>query len=152
MEKVAIIQCCKTKMKPASSSLFQYNPLIRARKLYASPLFRMYLEYCELVYNKVLIISEGPPALITPDDKIEYYDDTFDGKTDEQIDQWARKVSKRLEKHVNKEDKIFFYCPSYVYEKVTPYIENEYVAPHDGKKIGERLQWLRKEIDGIKLK
>ena len=91
MAKIALISCCKTKVK------LEQGETIKAELLYKSSLFKKALKYAKekIVADKIYIMS-AQNELVHPDKPLEDYNYTLNGKSAEIIKAWSEKVRNQL--------------------------------------------------------
>ena len=91
MAKIALISCCKTKVK------LKKGETIKAELLYKSSLFKKALKYAKekIVADKIYIMS-AQNELVHPDKPLEYYDYTLNEEKSDVIKAWSEKVRNQL--------------------------------------------------------
>lgn len=124
----------------------------KARDMYTSHLFKLGLEYLELVCDKVYILSSF--YFLVPLDKIiEPYEATLKNLSKGQRKVWATTVAMQLQRLPFKIDEIHW-CAGKEYQKpLKPFLEGIPQADRLGElpdsRFGYRMQWLKYEIERI---
>jgi len=135
-KEVFLLSCSATKLEKAAP----------ARELYASPLFKKSLDYAErhCSSDDNIAILSAKHYLIPLNTVIKPYDITLNDMTREQRKQWANTTFiKILEQYDMQKDKFVFLAGEAYTEFLLPKFKYK-VNLLEGKKIGERMQWLDK--------
>ena len=129
-----------------SCSSQKLNKPAKAKELYMSPLFEKSLNYCysKGATDKDIKILSGKYGLVDMNTVIKPYDVYLGDKSAEQKKAWAEDVFKVLERRYDLETTKFVFLAGTDY---TQYLEDMLPKSKDvleGKKQGERLQYLDK--------
>jgi hypothetical protein len=144
MSNILLLSCTKSKLDyPAP-----------AKNLYsASPLFRKSLEYGKTLNPDETYILSAKHHLVPLNKKLKPYDLTLRDFSQNEKEKWAKIVVDQMrEKNINLEkDKFIFLAGMDYMEPLLPYIpEQNIITPLKGKKLGERISWLNKQIKKLK--
>jgi len=140
MARIVLLSCTKSKLDKVSKAVDLYSP---------SPMFQKTLAYGEsLKPNKKFILS-AKHHLVPYDMKLGPYDLTLKDMSKEEKEKWGKKVASQMIKKGKdlKKDKFIFLVGSEYIKPLTLYIpEKNIEKPMEGKRMGERLQWLNSQI------
>jgi len=135
-KEVFLLSCSATKLEKAAP----------ARDLYASPLFKKSLDYAErhCTSDDDIAILSAKHYLVPLNTVIKPYDITLNDMSREQRKMWANTTFiKILERYDMQKDKFVFLAGEAYTEFLLPKFKYK-VNLLEGKKIGERMQWLDK--------
>jgi hypothetical protein len=133
MSLIGLVACSKTKLDRAAP----------ARELYTSPLFHMSVRYLECWAMEIGVLS-AQHGLVMLDDVIEPYDTTLVGLSRDERDLWAYRTNKAIVERWGRSQH-FWFLGGRPYELCLAGLP---VHPAlRGKQIGERLHWLKAEIE-----
>jgi hypothetical protein len=136
MKKIVLISCVSKKG----------NRKTKAKDLYESPLFVKSLTYGKKLNPDNIYILSAQHHLLELDTEIEPYDRTLNkmSKYDRTI--WGKRVIEQLQKVADiKKDKFIILAGQNYLTPIQNCLSN-IDLPLNGKKIGERLQFLTNEI------
>ena len=141
MSKIVLLSCTKSKLDKPSQAQDLYS---------ASPMFRKTLEYGKsLKPDKMFILSAKHH--LTPMTKVlAPYDKTLKEMSADEKKKWAEETISQMKGHkLNLENDQFIFLTGGEYMKpLKDYITN-IETPMEGKRMGERLQWLNSQIGKI---
>lgn len=144
MSKIVLLSCTKAKLD---------HP-VPAYKLYsASPTFRKTFEYGESLNPDKMFILSAKHYLVPLNKKLHPYDLTLKNMKAEEKEKWGKIVYKQmLDAGIDVEKDQFIFLTGLEYMKpLLPYIPKENIQnPLLGKRMGERMKWLNKQIKNIK--
>lgn len=103
-----------------------------------SSLFSKAFKYCELNFDKILILS-AKYGVLEPSQVIEPYDETINKFSKKQREMWFEKCKNQIA-HLVKDENSFFFFSGKNYEMPLP---NSFY-PMRGMGIGKRLKFLSK--------
>jgi hypothetical protein len=142
--KLVLLSCTKSKLDKKSKAQDLYSP---------SPMFQKTLSYGQSLKPDKIFILSAKYHLVDLNELLEPYDLTLKDMKKDEKDEWGNKVLKNLKsKGINvKKDKFIFLTGSEYMKPLEKYIPEENIEkPMEGKRMGERLQWLNKQIEVIK--
>jgi len=135
MKKIVILGCTKTK----------HEGMMEARLLYEkSNLFRLCKKFCQKHKYEYVIIS-AKYGIIYPKTEIKNYDETFSNKS--KINQMQKIIVPKMLNIISSYSEVIVLCGDKYIQTFKPIIDKKFQFPLKGKKIGERMQWLKKEIE-----
>lgn len=136
MKTIVLISCGSKKLDKKAA----------AHDLYTSPLFRKSLSYAlSLNPDKIFILS-AKHHLLPLTKIVSPYDKTLNDMSHLEIKKWVGKVVKNLKKESNIRKDCFVILAGSDYTVcLSEYLPNV-KTPLKGKRIGERLNWLTKEL------
>ena len=144
MAKIVLLSCTKAKL----------DYLTPAYELYsASPTFRKTLEYGESLNPDKTFILSAKHYLVPLNKKLYPYDLTLKNMKAEEKEKWGKTVYKQmLDAGIDvKKDQFVFLTGLEYMKPLLPYIPEENIQnPLLGKRMGERMKWLNKQIKNIK--
>lgn len=141
MAKIVLLSCTKSKLDKPS----------QAQDLYSvSPMFRKTLEYGKSLQPDKMFILSAKHHLVPLTKVLEPYDKTLKEMSSEEKKMWADEVIKQIKNQdLNLEkDQFIFLTGSEYMKPLISYITNT-ESPMDGKRMGERLQWLNSQINKL---
>ena len=139
METIALVQCAKKKGSARAP----------ARDLYISALFRKSRRWAEANSDRWFVLS-ARYGLVAPSEEIEPYDETLNMMTRAEIIEWARRVHQQMrEVALLRPGVHFVWLAGRNYKDHLSRLLQEYPQedPLQGRKIGQRLQWLDAQLD-----
>lgn len=144
MAKVVLLSCTKSKTKHAAP----------AQELYSvSPMFQKTLEYGKSLKPDKMFILSAKHHLVPLTKKLEPYDKTLKEMPKDEKEKWGEETVKQMKSHginVDKDHFIFLTGSEYM-KPLTKYIpEANIEKPMEGRRMGERLQWLNSQIKKLK--
>lgn len=136
MKKIVLISCVSQK---------QTTPQ-KAKDLYTSALFVKSLIYAEKMKPNAIYILSAEHHLLSLEMKIAPYEKTLNKMTKKERTTWGEKVISELRKiaDIQKDTFIILAGQKYI-EPIEKHIKN-LENPLEGKKIGERLQFLTENL------
>lgn len=136
MKKIVLISCVSQK---------QTTPQ-KAKDLYTSTLFVKSLAYAEKMKPNAIYILSAEHHLLSLETKIVPYEKTLNKMTKKERTAWGEKVISELIKVADIQKDTFIVLAGQKYiEPIGKYIKN-LQNPLEGKKIGERLQFLTENL------
>ena len=141
MAKIVLLSCTKSKLDKPSPAQELYS---------ASPMFRKTLEYGKSLQPDKMFILSAKHHLVPLTKVLEPYDKTLKEMSSEEKKMWADEVIKQMKNQdLNLEkDQFIFLTGSEYMKPLISYITNT-ESPMDGKRMGERLQWLNSQINKL---
>jgi polyhydroxyalkanoate synthesis regulator phasin len=141
MAKIVLLSCTKSKLDKPSQAQDLYS---------ASPMFRKTLEYGKSLRPDKMFILSAKHHLVPLTKVLEPYDKTLKEMSSEEKKVWADEVIKQMKNQgLNLEkDQFIFLTGSEYMKPLVGYITNT-ESPMDGKRMGERLQWLNSQINKL---
>ena len=144
MAKVVLLSCTKSKTKHAAPAQELYS---------ASPMFQKTLEYGKSLKPDKMFILSAKHHLVPLTKKLEPYDKTLKEMPKDEKEKWGEETVKQMKYHginVDKDNFIFLTGSEYM-KPLTKYIpEANIEKPMEGRRMGERLQWLNSQIKKLK--
>ena len=144
MAKVVLLSCTKSKTKHAAPAQELYS---------ASPMFQKTLEYGKSLKPDKMFILSAKHHLVPLTKKLEPYDKTLKEMPKDEKEKWGEETVKQMKSHginVDKDNFIFLTGSEYM-KPLTKYIpETNIEKPMEGRRMGERLQWLNSQIKKLK--
>jgi len=143
MAKVVLLSCTKSKTPyPAP-----------AQELYsASPMFQKTLEYGKTLKPDKMFILSAKHHLVPLNKELKPYDLTLKDFNKEEKEKWGEETYKQMkQKGLNLErDKFIFLAGNEYIKPLLKYIpESNIENPMGGRRFGERLKWLNKQLDKL---
>jgi hypothetical protein len=141
MAKIVLLSCTKSKLDKPSQAQDLYS---------ASPMFRKTLEYSKSLRPDKMFILSAKHHLVPLTKVLEPYDKTLKEMSSEEKKVWADEVIKQMKNQgLNLEkDQFIFLTGSEYMKPLVGYITNV-ESPMNGKRMGERLQWLNSQINKL---
>lgn len=141
MAKIVLLSCTKSKLDKPSQAQDLYS---------ASPMFKKTLEYGKSLQPDKMFILSAKHHLVPLTKVLEPYDKTLKEMSSEEKKMWADEVIKQMKNQdLNLEkDQFIFLTGSEYMKPLISYITNT-ESPMDGKRMGERLQWLNSQINKL---
>ena len=141
MAKIVLLSCTKSKLDKPSQAQDLYS---------ASPMFRKTLEYGKSLQPDKMFILSAKHHLVPLTKVLEPYDKTLKEMSSEEKKMWVDEVIKQMKNQdLNLEkDQFIFLTGSEYMKPLISYITNT-ESPMDGKRMGERLQWLNSQINKL---
>ena len=141
MAKIVLLSCTKSKLNKPSQAQDLYS---------ASPMFKKTLEYGKSLRPDKMFILSAKHHLVPLTKVLEPYDKTLKEMPSEEKKIWANEVVKQMKNQgLNLEkDQFIFLTGSEYMKPLVQYISN-IESPMEGKRMGERLQWLNSQINKI---
>ncbi len=143
MANIVLLSCTKSKTPyPAP-----------AQELYsASPMFQKTLEYGKSLKPDKMYILSAKYHLVPLNKILKPYDLTLKDFKKEEKNKWGEETYKEMkQKGLNfKEDKFIFLAGNEYIKPLLNYIPQQNIeVPMVGKRFGERLQWLNKQLNKL---
>lgn len=140
MSKIVLLSCTKSKLKHKAP----------AQELYAaSPMFKKTLEYGKSLKPDKMYILSAKHHLVPMTKELSPYDKTLKEMPADEKEKWGEEVVKQMKSNgisLDK-DKFIFLTGSEYMKPLVKYIpEDNIESPMGGKRMGERLKWLNKQI------
>jgi hypothetical protein len=141
MAKIVLLSCTKSKLDKPSQAQDLYS---------ASPMFRKTLEYGKSLRPDKMFILSAKHHLVPLTKVLEPYDKTLKEMSSKEKKVWTDEVIKQMKNQgLNLEkDQFIFLTGSEYMKPLVGYITNT-ESPMDGKRMGERLQWLNSQINKL---
>lgn len=138
MKRIALIACASKKLATRA----------RAEELYTSTLFKYSLQYARKLNPDATFILSAKHGLLTLGEEIEPYDVTLKKMRANERKTWAKKVIEQLKVHADLQHDHFILLAGERYRQyLLPHLTS-YEAPLEGFRIGEQLQYLKKQVYG----
>ena len=118
-----------------------------ASDLYIGKLFRLSWAYAESLQPDSIFILSALHHLLNPEEIVVPYDETLNGKSNEIRQAWSETIVNELEDMYNLVDDEFILLAGKDYTKfLSPQLGNA-LEPLIGLRMGERLQFLKNELN-----
>jgi len=138
MKRIALIACASKKLATRAN----------AEKLYISSLFKCCQQYARKLNPDAIFILSAKLGLLTLDEEIEPYEVTLNRMKANKRKAWAKKVVEQLEVHADLQRDHFILLAGERYRRyLLPHLAS-YEIPLKGLRIGEQLQYLKKQVCG----
>ena len=144
MAKVVLLSCTKSKLDHTAPAQELYS---------ASPMFQKTLEYGKSLKPDKMFILSAKHHLVPLTKELAPYDKTLKEMPKDEKEKWGEETIKQMKSHgINMDkDRFIFLTGSEYMKPLTKYIpEDNIEKPMDGRRMGERLQWLNSQIKKIK--
>lgn len=131
--KIVLISCVSQKLPKRS----------KVRDLYVSTLFKLNLNYAEMLKPDAIYVLSAKHGLLSLEDEIEPYEVTLNNMKSADIRRWAENVMEQINSRVNLDEMTVIFLAGDKYRKyLLPHIPS-YEIPLQGLRIGEQLQRLK---------
>jgi hypothetical protein len=143
MSSIVILSCTKSKLDKPSQAQDLYS---------ASPMFKKTLEYGKSLRPDKMYILSAKHFLVPLTKVLAPYDKTLKEMPKDEKNAWGEKVISQMKASgINLEkDKFIFLTGSEYMKPLLQYIpEGNIEKPMEGRRMGERLQWLNSQIKKI---
>ena len=140
MSTIVILSCTKSKLDKPSQAQDLYS---------ASPMFQKTLEYGKSLKPDKMYILSAKHFLVPLNKVLAPYDKTLKEMPKDEKNAWGEKVISQMKASgINIEkDKFIFLTGSEYMKPLLQYIpEGNIEKPMEGRRMGERLQWLNSQI------
>lgn len=140
MSQIVLLSCTKSKLSKPSQAQDLYS---------ASPMFQKTLEYGKSLKPDKMFILSAKHHLVPLTKVLAPYDKTLKEMPKDEKIAWGEEVIKQMKSHgINPEkDKFIFLTGSEYMKPLLEYIPEQNVQkPMEGRRMGERLQWLNSQI------
>lgn len=140
MSQIVLLSCTKSKLSKPSQAQDLYS---------ASPMFQKTLEYGKSLKPDKMFILSAKHHLVPLTKVLAPYDKTLKEMPKDEKIAWGEEVIKQMKSHdINPEkDKFIFLTGSEYMKPLLEYIPEQNVQkPMEGRRMGERLQWLNNQI------
>lgn len=140
MSTIVILSCTKSKLDKPSQAQDLYS---------ASPMFKKTLEYGKSLKPDKMYILSAKHFLVPLNKVLAPYDKTLKEMPKDEKNAWGEKVISQMKASgINIEkDKFIFLTGSEYMKPLLQYIpEGNIEKPMEGRRMGERLQWLNSQI------
>lgn len=141
--KIVLLSCTKSKMDKEVPAKDLYSP---------SPMFQKTLAYGKSLKPDKMFILSAKHHLLDMDTKVGPYDLTLKTMKKDEKDAWGNKVLSQFKSKgidINKDKFIFLTGAEYMKPLAKEIPDENIETPMDGKRMGERLSWLNKQIENI---
>jgi basic membrane lipoprotein Med (substrate-binding protein (PBP1-ABC) superfamily) len=138
MAKIVLLSCTKSKLDKPSPAQDLYS---------ASPMFKKTLEYGKSLKPDKMFILSAKHHLVPMTKVLAPYDKTLKDMPADEKKAWGEETIKQMKSNgLNPQKDHFIFLTGSEYMKpLKEYIPN-IEAPMEGKRMGERLQWLNSQI------
>jgi len=140
MATIVLLSCTKSKLNKPSPAQDLYS---------ASPMFQKTLEYGKSLRPDKMYILSAKHFLVPLTKVLAPYDKTLKEMPKDEKEAWGEKVISQIKSAgINIEkDKLIFLTGSEYMKPLLKYIPEQNVEkPMEGRRMGERLQWLNSQI------
>jgi len=144
MAKVVLLSCTKSKLDHTAPAQELYS---------ASPMFQKTLEYGKSLKPDKMFILSAKHHLVPLTKELAPYDKTLKEMPKDEKEKWGEETIKQMKSHginVDKDRFIFLTGSEYMKPLIKYIPEDNIEKPMDGRRMGERLQWLNSQIKKIK--
>ena len=140
MSTIVLLSCTKSKLDKPSQAQDLYS---------ASPMFQKTLEYGKSLKPDKMYILSAKHFLVPLNKVLAPYDKTLKEMPKDEKQAWGEKVISQMKSsgiNIDK-DKFIFLTGSEYMKPLLEYIpEGNIEKPMEGRRMGERLQWLNSQI------
>jgi len=141
MAKIVLLSCTKSKLDKPSQAQDLYS---------ASPMFRKTLEYGKSLKPDKMFILSAKHHLVPMTKVLSPYDKTLKEMSSDEKKKWAEETIKQMKSHsLNLDKDQFIFLTGGEYMKPLKDYITHIETPMEGKRMGERLQWLNSQIGKI---
>ena len=140
MSRIVLLSCTKSKLDKKAPAYQLYSP---------SPMFQKTLEYGKSLKPDKMYILSAKHFLVPLNKVLAPYDKTLKEMPKDEKNAWGEKVISQMKASgINIEkDKFIFLTGSEYMKPLLQYIpEGNIEKPMEGRRMGERLQWLNSQI------
>jgi polyhydroxyalkanoate synthesis regulator phasin len=140
MSNIVLLSCTKSKLPKPSQAQDLYS---------ASPMFKKTLEYGKSLHPDKMYILSAKHFLVPLDKVLAPYDKTLKEMPKEEKKAWGDKVVEQMKAAGMdlENDKFIFLTGSEYMKPLLEFIpEQNVIKPMEGRRMGERLQWLNQQI------
>jgi basic membrane lipoprotein Med (substrate-binding protein (PBP1-ABC) superfamily) len=140
MATIVLLSCTKSKLDKPSQAQDLYS---------ASPMFQKTLEYGKSLRPDKMYILSAKHFLVPLTKVLVPYDKTLKEMPKDEKEAWGEKVISQIKSAgINIEkDKLIFLTGSEYMKPLLKYIPEQNIEkPMEGRRMGERLQWLNSQI------
>lgn len=140
MSTIVLLSCTKSKLDKPSQAQDLYS---------ASPMFQKTLEYGKSLKPDKMYILSAKHFLVPLTKVLAPYDKTLKEMPKDEKEAWGEKVQSQMKSAgINVEkDKFIFLTGSEYMKPLLKFIPEQNVEkPMEGRRMGERLQWLNSQI------
>lgn len=140
MATIVLLSCTKSKLNKPSQAQDLYS---------ASPMFQKTLEYGKSLRPDKMYILSAKHHLVPLTKVLAPYDKTLKEMPKDEKEAWGEKVQSQMKSAgINPEkDKFIFLTGSEYMKPLLKFIpEKNIEKPMEGRRMGERLQWLNSQI------
>jgi hypothetical protein len=140
MSAIVILSCTKSKLDKPSQAQDLYS---------ASPMFKKTLEYGKSLKPDKMYILSAKHFLVPLNKVLAPYDKTLKEMPKDEKEAWGEKVISQMKSSgiSLEKDKFIFLTGSEYMKPLLQYIpEGNIEKPMEGRRMGERLQWLNSQI------
>lgn len=144
MAKIVLLSCTKSKLDHTAPAQELYS---------ASPMFQKTLEYGKSLKPDKMFILSAKHHLVPLTKELAPYDKTLKEMPKDEKEKWGEETIKQMKSHgINVDKDHFIFLTGSEYSKpLTKYIpESNIEKPMEGRRMGERLQWLNSQIKKLK--
>jgi hypothetical protein len=141
MAKVVLLSCTKSKLDKPSPAQDLYS---------ASPMFKKTLEYGKSLKPDKMFILSAKHHLVPMTKVLAPYDKTLKDMPSDEKKAWGEETIKQMKSHgLNPQKDNFIFLTGSEYMKPLKEYITHMETPMEGKRMGERLQWLNSQIQKI---
>jgi len=144
MARIVLLSCTKAKLDKPAPAQELYSP---------SPMFQKTKAYGESLKPDKTFILSAKHHLTPMDKQLEPYDLTLKNMKKDEKEQWGETViSQMKDRGIKPESDTFIFLAGSEYIKpLKDHIPEENIEnPMQGKRMGERLSWLNKQVENLK--
>ena len=144
MARIVLLSCTKAKLDKPSPAQELYSP---------SPMFQKTKAYGESLKPDKTFILSAKHHLTPMDKQLEPYDLTLKNMKKDEKEQWGETVISQMnDRGIKPESDTFIFLAGSEYIKpLKDHIPEENIEnPMQGKRMGERLSWLNKQVENLK--
>jgi hypothetical protein len=144
MARIVLLSCTKAKLDKPAPAQELYSP---------SPMFQKTKAYGESLKPDKTFILSAKHHLTPMDKQLEPYDLTLKNMKKDEKEQWGETVISQMnDRGIKPESDTFIFLAGSEYIKpLKDHIPEENIEnPMQGKRMGERLSWLNKQVENLK--
>ncbi len=136
MKTIVLIPCVKKKVAYRA----------KARDLYASPFFKLNLQYARSLNPDAIFVLSAQHYLVGLEEELEPYERTLNRMPSERVKQWADSVLVQLSKVADLQNDRFVFLAGERYRKyLIPHLTNHEI-PLRGLGIGKQMKFLKENL------
>ncbi len=143
MARIVLLSCTKAKLDKLSPAQELYSP---------SPMFQKTKAYGETLKPDKTFILSAKHHLVPMEKELEPYDLTLKNMKKDEKEQWGKTVISQMnDRGIKPESDTFIFLAGSEYIKpLKDHIPEENIEnPMQGKRMGERLSWLNKQVENL---
>lgn len=138
IKKICLVSCVSRKQdgRHAAAELYTSDWFVKARSLVQA-------------LDAPWFILSARHGLLAPQEEIQAYDKTLNKMSSAQRRDWAEKVISQMQSRLPPADEVVLFAGMKYRQHLLAWLESRFhkvSLPMEGMKIGQQLQWLKKEL------